>query len=102
MEMGVRSPHHRLQGPVEIAKRNITFDQNAPPDERAGGQQGHFDGIHFRGLRLLQATASSCAKNCASERMDFSLSSPKPRSSSSLSRPSYKSRPNTCVSREYR
>ena len=42
------------------------------------------------------------AKNPASERMDFNLSSPKPRSSSSLTRPSYKSLPNTCLSCEYR
>src|ERR1700674_4705577 len=42
------------------------------------------------------------AKSSASERIDFSLSSDKPRSSSSLTRPSYKSLPNTCLSCEYR
>jgi hypothetical protein len=42
------------------------------------------------------------AKSSASERIDFSLSSDKPRSSSSLTRPSYKSLPNTSLSCEYR
>jgi hypothetical protein len=44
--------------------------------------------------------AASSAKNLAKERIGFSLSSRKPRSSSSRSRPSCKSLPNTCVSRE--
>jgi hypothetical protein len=42
------------------------------------------------------------ARNSVSERMDFSLSSDKPRSSSSRTRPSYKSLPNACASCEYR
>jgi hypothetical protein len=46
--------------------------------------------------------AASSAKNLAKERIDFSLSSRNPRGSSSLSRFSHKSLPNTCVSREYR
>jgi hypothetical protein len=46
--------------------------------------------------------AAYFAKNSASEQMDFSLFSHKPHSSSSLTRPSYKSLPNTCVSCEYR
>src|SRR4029077_9186889 len=46
--------------------------------------------------------AASSAKNLAKERIGFSLSSRKPCSSSSRSRFSYKSLPNTCVSCEYR
>src|ERR1700756_2411053 len=46
--------------------------------------------------------AASSAKNLAKERIVFSLSSLKPRSSSSLTRVSYKSLPNTCVRCEYR
>src|SRR5208282_6152703 len=46
--------------------------------------------------------AASSAKNLAKERIDASLSSRKPHSSSSRSRFSYKSLPNTCVSCEYR
>src|ERR1039458_7040958 len=46
--------------------------------------------------------AASSAKNLAQERIGFSLSSRKPRSSSSRSRFSYKSLPNTSVSREPR
>ena len=48
----------------------------------------------------MQVRPRPSAKNLAKERIDFSLSSRKPRSSSSLSRFSYKSLPNTCVSRE--
>ncbi len=44
--------------------------------------------------------AASSAKNLAKEQIDFSLSSRKPRSSSSRSRFSCKSLPNTCVSCE--
>ena len=44
----------------------------------------------------------SSAKNLAKERIDFSLSSRNPPNSSSPSRFSYKSLPNTCVSCEYR
>src|SRR5450631_4850612 len=46
--------------------------------------------------------AASSAKNLAKERIVFCLSSLKPRSSSSLTRVSYKSLPNTCVRCEYR
>ena len=46
--------------------------------------------------------AASSAKNLAKERIAFSLSSRRPRSSSSPSRFSYKSLPNTSVSREPR
>jgi hypothetical protein len=46
--------------------------------------------------------AASSAKNLAKERIVFNLSSLKPRSSSSLTRVSNKSLPNTCVRCEYR
>src|SRR6266576_355550 len=46
--------------------------------------------------------AACSAKNLAQERIGFILSSRKPRSSSSRSRFSYKSLPNTSVSREPR
>jgi hypothetical protein len=46
--------------------------------------------------------AASSAKNLAKERIVFSLSSLKPRSSPSLTRVSYKSLPNTSVRCEYR
>src|SRR6266404_7349475 len=46
--------------------------------------------------------AASSARKFAIERIDFSLSFPKPRTSSSRRRFSCKSLPNTCVSSEYR
>ena len=48
----------------------------------------------------IAGQAAYFAKNWATERIEFSLSSCKPRSSSSRSRFSYKSFPNTCVSCE--
>ena len=102
MKMGIRPPHYRLQGPVEMLERNITRNQNAPPDGGTCAEEGHFDDVHFHWDFGLFQSAVSSAKNLAKERIGFSLSSRKPRSSSSLTRPSCKSLPKTCVSWEYR
>jgi len=61
MKMGIRPLHHSLQGPMELAKRYIARDQNAPPDDRPGAQQRDFDGIHFHsGVRFVSSNCIPC------------------------------------------
>src|SRR5215813_13068518 len=102
MKVGIGPPHHCLQGPVKIAKRNLTRNQNTPPDRRVCAEEGHFDGKHLHAAFGLIQAALCSAKNLAKEQIDFIFSSPSPRRSSSLIRSSYSSLPKTSINRELR
>ena len=81
---------HEEDGPggCTFTSRNCSTD-NSAPRLRSTAHSAQIPG-----------QAAYVAKNSANERIDFSLSSRKPLSSSSLTLPSYRSLPNTCVNCE--
>jgi hypothetical protein len=71
MKVGIRPSHNSLQGPVEIAERNIARNQCAPPDRRACAKESHFDGIHFHGTVNRTTILANNSKPTAGMQLTF-------------------------------